>query len=111
MLTMHQMGVIFNPLLLMVAFNAISFAYSGKHHTLKQKTYLGMYYIFYIWHYIITLNFLLGFVYVNHIYDRPGYFTCERVPSNDPCLSDRVCELENECPRSNGRRSGILYMI
>ena len=46
-------------------------------------------------------------MYVNHIYDRPGYFTCERVPSNDRCLTDQVCELENKCPGANGRRTGI----
>ena len=37
-------------------------------------------------------------MYVNHIYDRPGYFTCERVPSNDRCLTDQVCEVEKTEP-------------
>ena len=33
---MHQMGVIFNPLLLVLAVYAISFADSGKYDTPKQ---------------------------------------------------------------------------
>ena len=58
---------------------------------------------------IIAFIFLLNivfhpsdYVYVNHIYDRPGYLTCERVPSNDPCLADQVCEIEKMCPGSDG---------
>ena len=49
----------------------------------------------------------LDYVYVNHIYDNPGYFTCDIVVSNDPCLTDQQCELENKCPESDGERTGI----
>ena len=49
-----------------------------------------------------NISILLACVNVNHIYDRPGYLTCERVPSNDPCLTNQVCEIENMCPGSDG---------
>ena len=49
----------------------------------------------------------LDYVYVNHIYDNPGYFTCDIVVSDDPCLTDQQCELENKCPESDGERTGI----
>ena len=97
--------------LLPIAVNIINVYHSLKYHNKLPH----------IWSQNITCKYIQGgirnkwrhrdkknTVYVNHIYDRPGYLTCERVPSNDPCLSDRVCELENECPRSNGRRSGIF---
>ena len=63
---------------------------------------------------IIAFIFLLNivfhpsdYIYVNHIYDRPGYLTCDCVSSNDPCLTDQQCELENKCPESDGERTGI----
>ena len=61
-----------------------------------------------------NISILLACVNVNHIYDRPGYLTCERVPSNDPCLTDQVCEIENMCPGSDGLstdRAAYLRLI
>merc|ERR1712012_641683 len=32
-----------------------------------------------------------GLVWMNHIYDNPGFYTCEQLPVNDPCVGDGHC--------------------
>ena len=44
---------------------------------------------------------------VNHINDNPGYFTCDCVDSNDPCLAEGGCVVEERCPESDGQTTGI----
>jgi len=39
---------------------------------------------------------------VNHRNDNPGYYTCDCVPPNDPCLEDAECVVETTCPDSDG---------
>ena len=54
-----------------------------------------------------NIGLLLACVNVNHIYDNPGYYTCDCVASNDQCLIDEHCEVEEKCPESNGQPTGI----
>ena len=44
----------------------------------------------------------LGYTYVNHIYDNPGYLTCDYVPVDDPCLIGGECIPEPRCPDQDG---------
>ena len=56
--------------------------------------------------------YFLGCVYVNHIYDNPGYFTCECTNFDNPCLSNGNCEVEVRCPDAQGEPTGIhLYEL
>jgi len=36
-------------------------------------------------------------VAVNHVYDNPGHLTCDCVPKDDPCISDKQCVPEDQC--------------
>jgi len=40
---------------------------------------------------------------VNHIYDKPGYYTCDCVDPSDACLEDEVCVREAACPTKDGQ--------
>eukprot|EP00493_Phyllostaurus_siculus_P026457 UN26802 len=42
-------------------------------------------------------------VNVNNINDKPGFYTCSCVDSNDACLSSGQCVYEPACPASNGQ--------
>ena len=55
----------------------------------------------------ITNLSVLACLDVNHINDNPGYFTCDCVDSNNPCLADGVCVVEERCPKSDGKSTGI----
>ena len=44
---------------------------------------------------------------VNHVNDKPGYFTCGCVSSSDQCISSGSCVVEERCPESNGHFRGI----
>ena len=57
-------------------------------------------------HAITNLSVLACFD-VNHINDNPGHFTCDCVDSNNPCLADGGCVLEERCPESDGQSTGI----
>merc|ERR1712154_745153 len=41
---------------------------------------------------------------VNHINDNPGYYTCDCVELDDPCLTDEVCVPEENCPDMDGQK-------
>lgn len=41
-------------------------------------------------------------VYVNHMYDNPGFYSCDYVPDNDMCLAEGQCVIEELCPEVNG---------
>ena len=44
----------------------------------------------------------IGCVNVNHINDKPGYYTCDCVDPSDQCLADGTCVGEDECPAKDG---------
>ena len=60
-----------------------------------------------IWNYRTTNLSVLACLDVNHINDNPGHFTCDCVDSNDACLADGGCVLEERCPESDGQSTGI----
>merc|ERR1712083_46524 len=51
-----------------------------------------------------------GCVWVNHIFDRPGFYTCECVPENFPCLYDGHCFKEWRCPSVHGQPGGCVWV-
>ena len=56
----------------------------------------------------LTCVCLLGCSNVNHVNDNVGYFTCDCVSFNNPCLEEGGdCVLEERCPESDGESSGI----
>ena len=55
----------------------------------------------------ITNLSVLACLDVNHINDNPGHFTCDCVDSDDPCLADGGCVVEERCPESDGQSTGI----
>merc|ERR1719394_1811915 len=42
-------------------------------------------------------------VNVNHIYDNPGFYTCECVDPNESCIYSGDCVAEDACPSSDGQ--------
>ena len=50
-------------------------------------------------------------VWVNYVYDNPGYYTCEEVAVNDPCLTEGVCFAEPNCPAMDGAPIGMSVLI
>jgi len=46
---------------------------------------------------------------VNHVNDRPGYYTCDCVSPSDPCLADGECIEESMCPDMNGQAIPTEY--
>ena len=43
--------------------------------------------------------------------DNPGHYSCDCVPSGDPCFGDGMCMIESNCPDSHGLQIGINYVI
>merc|ERR1719330_1635992 len=43
-------------------------------------------------------------VWVNHLNDVPGTYTCEEVPNDDACLTDMECVLEPLCDAVDGKK-------
>jgi hypothetical protein len=46
---------------------------------------------------------LLGCVQVNHISDKPGYYSCDCLAPSDPCLLDGECVREDKCPSKDNQ--------
>merc|ERR1719464_428957 len=47
-------------------------------------------------------------VHVNHVFDNPGFYTCDCVDANDQCLLDAQCVVEPNCPTMDGQSTATI---